>query len=88
MDTGLEHRGDYLIDFRRTASFIGLLELSRRFDEIREGNNLEILVRDQDTITDICKLLARSAYEMDISEDLDSLYRISIRKNTINQRAS
>ncbi len=68
------------LDFRKVVSFVGLLEMSRRFGEMKSGKKMEIIVRDMDTIADICKLLPGSSYKMTIKEEKGAINRIKIEK--------
>lgn len=80
MEKSAAVRQNNLLDFRGIMSFVGLLELSKKFDEMKSGQVLEILIRDKGTISDIFKLLPRTSYKMTIREINSSLNRIRIKK--------
>ena len=73
-------RLNYTLDFRGTITSIGLLELSRLFDEMETNETLTITVTDKEIIADICKVLPKSPYEMNIIEQENSVSLISIKK--------
>ena len=80
MNVNAESKPDYTLDFRRSITSIALLELSRLFDEMGINKTLSIIVPDKDIIADICKVLPKSSYEMNITEKEDSVSMINIKK--------
>ena len=79
-----KHKPDYTLDFRKAITSIALLELSRIFEAMEPNQILEIYVHDKDTISDICKVLPKSSYEMNINEGENSVSRIKITKVKLN----
>lgn len=76
----LRRKPDYTLDFRKAITSMALLELSHVFEEMKSNQRLEILVQDKNTIADICKVLPKSSYEMNIMEEENSVSRIKIKK--------
>ena len=80
-----EKKSNIILDFRKAIASIALLELSRKFDDMEEGQVLEICVQDKDTFADICKVLPKSSYEMNMVVEEDSVKRIKIKKKEDNR---
>ncbi len=80
MNSKSKSKLNYTLDFRGTITSIGLLELSLLFDEMGPKETLTITLPDKDIIADICKVLPKSSYEMNITERENSLTLIRIKK--------
>ncbi len=80
MNSKSKSKLNYTLDFRGTITSIGLLELSLLFDEMGPKETLTITLPDKDIIADICKVLPKSSYEMNITEQENSLTLIRIKK--------
>lgn len=79
-----KQKPDYTLDFRKAITSMALLELSRIFESMEPNQILEIYVQDKDTISDICKVLPKSSYEMTINESENSVSRIKLVKIKMN----
>ena len=74
---------DYILDLRGAIPPITLLKVSQVFRDMKAHEVLEILCRDPDTRTDLCKVFPPSSYELIIMEELeedDSSFRVQIKK--------
>jgi TusA-related sulfurtransferase len=76
-------QADYILDFRGSISSISLLKITRIFNEMKALEIMEILGLDGDTLQDLFKVLANSAYEIintEAVEETEDFHRLRIRK--------
>lgn len=81
----METRSNHRLDFRGSISSIALLELTRRFNEMKPGECMEILGSDPDMRQDLFKVLPDTAYEViSINEGEGEAYffRVRLRKRS------
>ena len=77
----MEHKADYIIDFRGSITTISLLKMSRIFKEMKIRQVIEILGSDPDMQKDLFKVLPKSSYEVVFINVIeDEGYRVQIRK--------
>ena len=76
-----ENHVDYSFDFRGAIASLALLKLSRMFREMRANQTLEVLGLDDDTRSDLFRLLPAVSYELIAMDKLeDALIRVCLRK--------
>ena len=77
----LENNVDYSLDFRGAITPLAMLKLSRVFREMRPNQVLEVLGLDEDTRSDLFRLLPEVSYDLlDMDENGGALIRVRLRK--------
>jgi len=79
----LDKKPDHILDIRRSIPPISLLKVSQAFRSMKKKETIEILCGDNDTRTDIFKVLPPLSYKLVLMEELedeDTLFRVQIKK--------
>ncbi len=77
----LAQKADFRLDFRDMITSMALLKLTRTFREMKANQVLEILGLDEDTRTDLFRLLPSLSYQLVVlDEENGTPIRIQIRK--------
>ncbi len=69
-----------ILDLRGSIIPIAMLELTKSFNEVNEGETMEILFSDQETRETLFKVLKAYPYELLDMNDGNEMYRVRIRK--------
>lgn len=69
-----------ILDLRGSIIPIAMLELTKSFTEVNEGETMEILFSDQETRETLFKVLKAYPYELLDINDGNEMYRVRIRK--------
>jgi TusA-related sulfurtransferase len=80
----LEKKPDHTLDIRQAIPPISLLKVSQAFRAMKEQETLEILCADNDTRTDIIKVLPSFSCKLILMEEFekeDSSFRVQVRKS-------
>jgi TusA-related sulfurtransferase len=74
-------KADYRLDFRDMITSMALLKLTRTFREMKADQVLEVLGLDEDTRSDLFRLLPSMSYQLVTVEEENGVpIRIQIRK--------
>ena len=74
-------KADYRLDFRDMITSMALLKLTRTFREMKSNQVLEVLGLDEDTRSDLVRLLPSLSYQLvTVDEENGAPMRIQIRK--------
>jgi TusA-related sulfurtransferase len=74
-------KADFRLDFRDAITSMALLKLTRTFREMKANQTLEVLGLDEDTRSDLFRLLPSLSYELiTVDEENGAPIRIQIRK--------
>jgi TusA-related sulfurtransferase len=77
----LAEEADYKLDFRYMIKSMALLKLTRTFREMEANQVLEVLGLDEDTRSDLFRLLPPPSYQLVmVDEKKGATMRIQIRK--------
>jgi TusA-related sulfurtransferase len=77
----LEEKADFKLDFRDMITSMALLKLTRTFREMKANQVLEVLGLDEDTQSDLFRLLPSLSYQLvTLDEENGTPIRIQIRK--------
>lgn len=74
-------KADYRLDFRDMITSMALLKLTRTFREMKTNQVLEVAGLDEDTRSDLFRLLPSMSYQLvTVEEENGASIRIQIRK--------
>ncbi len=77
----MTQKADYSLDFRDAITSMALLKLTRTFREMKSNQTLEVLGLDEDTRSDLFRLLPSLSYELiTVDQEKGAPYRIQIKK--------
>jgi TusA-related sulfurtransferase len=76
----LKAHSDAILDLRGSIIPVAMLELTRAFSEMQVGGIMEIVVGDQETKTNLFKVLRAHPYTLLDQNETNSEYRVSLRK--------
>jgi TusA-related sulfurtransferase len=77
----LAEKADFKLDFREMITSMALLKLTRTFREMKANQVLEVLGLDEDTRSDMFRLLPSPSYQLvTVDEENGAHIRIQIRK--------
>lgn len=79
----MDKKPDHILDIRRSIPPISLLKVSQAFRAMKKKETIEILCGDNDTRTDIFKVLPPLSYKLVLVEELEdenTLFRVQIKK--------
>jgi TusA-related sulfurtransferase len=77
----LTEKADYRLDFRDAINSMALLKLTRIFREMKSNQTLEVLGLDDDTRSDLFRLLPAVSYELiAVDEQIGAPIRVHLRK--------
>ena len=79
-DTGMHPDADHNIDLSGMITPIATLKVTQIFRDMERDETLEIVGRDPDSRTNLFQVLPSSSYDLIISEDMDSSYRVVLKK--------
>jgi TusA-related sulfurtransferase len=77
----LAEKADFRLDFRDMIASMALLKVTRTFREMKANQVLEVLGLDEDTRSDLFRLLPSPSYQLvTVDEENVAPIRIRIRK--------
>jgi TusA-related sulfurtransferase len=77
----LAEEADFKLDFRDMITSMALLKLTRTFREMKADQVLEVMGLDEDTRSDLFRLLPSLSYQLvTVDEEHGAPMRIQIRK--------
>ena len=79
----MDKKPDHILDIRSSIPPISLLKVSQAFREMKKKETIEILCGDNDTRTDIFKVLPPLSYKLVLVEEMEDEnipFRVRIKK--------